>query len=703
MDENYEPSRDGTRDRAARARTHAPRRTPRGVEPARPSRARLETFPFPFPEPSSLPSRDATRLTRPRSHRARRDHRLRQMARHGPRKGEGSSLDRARGPQGTSSRALEAVQGPRHGRHLLLQLPDGRFSSGNTRATSTTRTSTPRRRLNGRRNSPSPPIRSPSAAAADVRGAAAALRGVDALLGAGLGKQPLRLGSLGGLAPEGAPGSRFQPDAERAGATPHHSTTAPLGALDRPGRAVGLRPGAGGALERPGTARMETQERRPAAGTLAAPMRVDSPNESKTSTWRRLLPPRTRGARGDGGGRRRSAEAIRRLDEERREWEREKASLAAAKERREATARELEESTLEMRRAAATREESARVAAAEAARVRGGRARAGGGGDGARSEGSPRRAGTRRTPRRNSTRFASDWSERRRFSTNVSARRRRRRAPARGPPKRRTRSPRRRNASRAPSRRGGGGSGSRRRRRRRERRQSERDSFERDGFERDGFERDGFERDGERARRFRVDKTPPTTIPSADSNPSPTTTRRGIATASPRRPPGRRVSSPWTRRRSFVARIVSFANRDPTFASVRLWWRTRAANGARRRPPPTPNRTPPNVDARGFSPPFAARSTRRRVTTTRTREPSRVASRDAVRSRGRDVGGGVFVDRAHGGASRTLGRVRRRAFGDERNGGGTGREPTRKPRASPPRSTGVVARIRGTNSSAGIR
>ena len=209
-----------------------------------------------------------------------------------------------------------------------------------------------------------------TAAAADVRGSAAAAPAASTpSLGAGLGKQPLRLGSLGGLAPLGAPGSGSNPGAERAGATPHHYTTAPLGALDRPGTAVGLRPGAGAALERPGTARMG-KNAVPAAA-LAAPMRVDSPERIEdvdvassppsADTWR---------AEETAADAAKRDAFRRRLDEERREWEREEeASLAAAKERREATARELEESLLEMKRAAATREESARVAAAEASRA----------------------------------------------------------------------------------------------------------------------------------------------------------------------------------------------------------------------------------------------------------------------------------------------------------------------------------------------
>ena len=209
-----------------------------------------------------------------------------------------------------------------------------------------------------------------TAAAADVRGSAAAAPAASTpSLGAGLGKQPLRLGSLGGLAPLGAPGSGSNPGAERAGATPYHSTTAPLGALDRPGTAVGLRPGAGAALERPGTARVG-KSAVPAAA-LAAPMRADSPERiedvdvasspSSADTWR---------AEETAADAAKRDAFRRRLDEERREWEREEeASLAAAKERREATARELEESLLEMKRAAATREESARVAAAEASRA----------------------------------------------------------------------------------------------------------------------------------------------------------------------------------------------------------------------------------------------------------------------------------------------------------------------------------------------
>lgn len=209
-----------------------------------------------------------------------------------------------------------------------------------------------------------------TAAAADVRGSAAAAPAASTpSLGAGLGKQPLRLGSLGGLAPLGAPGSGSNPGAERAGATPHHSTTAPLGALDRPGTAVGLRPGAGAALERPGTARVG-KSAVPAAA-LAAPMRADSPERIEdvdvassppsADTWR---------AEETAADAAKRDAFRRRLDEERREWEREEeASLAAAKERREATALELEESLLEMKRAAATREESARVAAAEASRA----------------------------------------------------------------------------------------------------------------------------------------------------------------------------------------------------------------------------------------------------------------------------------------------------------------------------------------------
>ena len=134
-----------------------------------------------------------------------------------------------------------------------------------------------------------------TAAAADVRGSAAAAPAASTpSLGAGLGKQPLRLGSLGGLAPLGAPGSGSNPGAERAGATPHHSTTAPLGALDRPGTAVGLRPGAGAALERPGTARMG-KNAVPAAA-LAAPMRVDSPERIEDVDVASSPPPRTRGA-----------------------------------------------------------------------------------------------------------------------------------------------------------------------------------------------------------------------------------------------------------------------------------------------------------------------------------------------------------------------------------------------------------------------
>jgi hypothetical protein len=85
MDENYEPSQEGTRERAIRAAKPARRRTPRGGETRAPVPRPSRDVPFPFP-PSPRPfRRDATRLTRPRSHRARRDHRLRQMARHGPR------------------------------------------------------------------------------------------------------------------------------------------------------------------------------------------------------------------------------------------------------------------------------------------------------------------------------------------------------------------------------------------------------------------------------------------------------------------------------------------------------------------------------------------------------------------------------------------------------------------------------------------
>ena len=169
--------------------------------------------------------------------------------------------------------------------------------------------------------------------------------------------------------PPGRPRLRFQPGrgARRRDTSPLHHRT--LGALDRPGTAVGLRPGAGAALERPGTARMG-KNAVPAAA-LAAPMRVDSPERIEdvdvassppsADTWR---------AEETAADAAKRDAFRRRLDEERREWEREEeASLAAAKERREATARELEESLLEMKRAAATREESARVAAAEASRA----------------------------------------------------------------------------------------------------------------------------------------------------------------------------------------------------------------------------------------------------------------------------------------------------------------------------------------------
>jgi hypothetical protein len=182
-------------------------------------------------------------------------------------------------------------------------------------------------------------------------------------LGAGLGKQPLRLGSLGGLTPLGAPGSGSNPGAKRTGAGPY-----PSNPLDRPGTAVGLRPGAGAALDRPASA--SGSRAVPAAAALAAPMRADSPEriedvDSPSSppsvdTWR---------AEETAADAAKRDAFRRRLEEERREWERDaEASLAAAKERREATARELEESLLEMKRAAATREESARVAAAEAER-----------------------------------------------------------------------------------------------------------------------------------------------------------------------------------------------------------------------------------------------------------------------------------------------------------------------------------------------
>ena len=224
---------------------------------------------------------------------------------------------------------------------------------------------------------------STAAAAADVRASAAA--GASATpatpasstpaatpsLGAGLGKQPLRLGSLGGLTPLGAPGSGSNPGAKLTGAGPHPSNPAPLGALDRPGTAVGLRPGAGAALDRPATASGSRAVPAAAgAAALAAPMRADSPEriedvDSPSSppsvdTWR---------AEETAADAAKRDAFRRRLEEERREWERDaEASLAAAKERREATARELEESLLEMKRAAATREESARVAAAEAER-----------------------------------------------------------------------------------------------------------------------------------------------------------------------------------------------------------------------------------------------------------------------------------------------------------------------------------------------
>ena len=66
-----------------------------------------------------------------------------------------------------------------------------------------------------------------TAAAADVRGSGRRRsRGVDALPRRRARKQPLRLGSPV-TRPPGRPRLRFQPGAERAGATPHHSTTAP--------------------------------------------------------------------------------------------------------------------------------------------------------------------------------------------------------------------------------------------------------------------------------------------------------------------------------------------------------------------------------------------------------------------------------------------------------------------------------------------
>lgn len=61
MDENYEPSQEGTRERAILAAKPARRRTPRGVEPRAPVPRPSRDVPFPFPRalvPSDAARRD---------------------------------------------------------------------------------------------------------------------------------------------------------------------------------------------------------------------------------------------------------------------------------------------------------------------------------------------------------------------------------------------------------------------------------------------------------------------------------------------------------------------------------------------------------------------------------------------------------------------------------------------------------------------
>ena len=169
IDENYEPSQEGAsepgrRGGAPRAAAGARSRLgPAPVPPARLSSPRPIFFsrdgdangvvpPTDPPPPSRFPPRPSGSDAPPpppplRSRPAiaprgfaetplpppgglRRDRGLREMARPGPGGGEGSALDRARGPQGAPPGTLEAVQDAGDGGHLLLQLPDGRLRVG---------------------------------------------------------------------------------------------------------------------------------------------------------------------------------------------------------------------------------------------------------------------------------------------------------------------------------------------------------------------------------------------------------------------------------------------------------------------------------------------------------------------------------------------------------------------------------------------
>ena len=328
-----------------------------------------------------------------------------------------------------------------------------------------------------------------------------------------------------------------------------------------------------------------------------------------------------------------------------------------------------------------------------------------GGGGRARS---PRRDGTRRTPRRNSTRFASDWSERRRFSTNV-------REGVGGDERRRV-------VHRSGGRRVRGEEGSARSPKTRRRapsppsgrrcrpRTASNARFERDSFERDGFERDGGPAD--------LGRTPCASAGGATRRAVHRPRRRrlrrririrrrrrrelGIATLT-RRPPGRRVLRPVDARRP-SSRGSSPSRTETDWASVRLWWNARAANGA-------------------LASASAVAAARRRRTSTETRSSRRRSrrarrageslqlgraeirtSRDTPALRGRDVGGCVFVDPARSRTARTSGAFAGMGHRPEERWR-TGREPTARTltRLMITTPTGVVARIRGTNSSAGIR
>ena len=564
-------------------RTHAPRRTPRGVEPARPSRA-VSRRSVPLPralvpsdarrdatDPSPLPSRSQRSSTMPNGS-AWTSKRRRIF------------FDRARGLRHLFRSTGSRARSPARATSVFnFQTGD---PSGNTRATSTTRTSTPRRRLNAeetvhRRRYAVHHRRRRRCLRFRRRRRS---RGVDALLGAGLGKQPLRLGSPADSPPR--PGSGSNPGAERAGATPptHHRTPSARSTDREPPSAFDPAPAPG--VGKTGTARVGKSASPPPRSPRPCAWTV--PNESKTSTWRRLLLRGHVARGGDGGGRRgatRFADAWTRTprvnargvagggdetprgdrarvggvpvgDEARGGDERRSARVAAAEASRafEETRAKAETETAEAERRVAEARRNAEDAEKELDAIR------------ERLE----RETAILNERLREASEATSAGERSTEAADAESAAKKRIA--------RAQPPRRREAGR------------RRRRRtppKRTRQLRAPNGFERDGFERDGFGRDGFER-----HRFDVPFSRPRRrrfVVRFES--SSTTTRRGTRRAPRRRPPG--VESPPVDEAARSSRgSVSFANRDGTFASVRLWWNARAAWRARRQPPPTPNRTP---------------------------------------------------------------------------------------------------------------